>query len=111
MLAAHELGHVVHAWLSGGVVTDVSLHPLAISRTDVDPNPARQFVAWGGAVWGSLIPLLIWAIVRWDSFVRWNSFRAVTQFFLGFCFVANGVYLAADAFYQGGDGREMIQNG
>jgi hypothetical protein len=48
MQAVHEFGHMLHAWLSGGRVVQVVLHPLAISRTDVEPNPSPQFVVWGG---------------------------------------------------------------
>ena len=50
MEAVHELGHVLAAWATGGLVTDVVLHPLTISRTDVRPNPRPLAVAWGGAV-------------------------------------------------------------
>ena len=38
MMIVHEAGHVAGAMLSGGTVIRVILHPLAISRTDVDPN-------------------------------------------------------------------------
>ncbi len=31
MMAVHELGHVVGAWLTGGRVAKVVLHPLTIS--------------------------------------------------------------------------------
>ncbi|MBI5758664.1 MAG: hypothetical protein HZA46_09115 [Planctomycetales bacterium] len=64
MQGFHEFGHVLHAWVSGGTVVRVRLHPLEISRTDVFPNPNPQFVAWGGAVWGSVIPLGLLAVLR-----------------------------------------------
>ena len=35
MQAVHELGHAIGAWISGGHVERVVLHPLTISRTDV----------------------------------------------------------------------------
>src|SRR5215472_11635577 len=60
MQAVHELGHVLHAWASGGTVTKVLLVPLEISRTDVSPNPHPQFVAWGGPIWGALLPACVW---------------------------------------------------
>jgi len=40
MQIIHEAGHVLAAWVTGGTVTAVVLHPLAISRTDVAPNPS-----------------------------------------------------------------------
>lgn len=107
MMAVHEFGHVLHAWASGGVVTRVVLHPLAISRTDVQPNPHPLFVAAGGAIWGCLLPLLIWPLT-WLA-ARDAAFLA--RFFAGFCLIANGAYLAGDAFLQGGDGRELVLHG
>jgi hypothetical protein len=57
MMGVHELGHVVGAWLTGGVVQKVVLHPLAISRTDVEPNPQPLVVVWAGPFVGVLLPL------------------------------------------------------
>src|SRR6266550_2109618 len=70
MQAVHEFGHVLHAWVSGGVVATVVLHPLQISRTDVSPNRHPQFVAWGGPVWGCMIPLTVYAIGYWAKWRR-----------------------------------------
>ena len=39
MMVVHESGHVLGAWLTGGTVAKVVLHPLAISRTDLALNP------------------------------------------------------------------------
>ena len=64
MQAVHELGHCVAAWVTGGTVTKVVLHPLSISRTDVEPNPKPLFVAWSGPILGSLVPLLLWAVAE-----------------------------------------------
>src|SRR5262249_25255242 len=91
MMAVHECGHVLHAWLSGGTVQQVVLHPLDISRTDVWPNPYPLFVAWGGAIWGCVIPLLVLAGVRG---LRW-PYWYLAAFFAGFCLIANGAYLGA----------------
>ena len=60
----HELGHVVAGWLSGGQVTKVVIHPLAISRTDVSPNPRPLLVVWAGPMAGITVPLFIWALCR-----------------------------------------------
>ena len=70
MMAVHELGHVLHAWTSGGKVVRVVLHPATFSRTDVSPNPRPLWVAWGGATWGSVIPLAAWMIARWFAPAR-----------------------------------------
>ncbi|HUT13258.1 MAG TPA: hypothetical protein VMY42_22405 [Thermoguttaceae bacterium] len=97
MMAVHELGHVLHAWLSGGTVVNVVLHPATISRTDVWPNPHPLAVAWGGAVWGCLIPLGLLAAVRWAA----RSYAYLAAYFAGFCLIANGAYLAAGSLVSG----------
>ena len=58
----HELGHVLGAWATGGQVQQIVLHPLAISRTDVSPNPRPLVERWAGPVVGVLLPLVLLAI-------------------------------------------------
>lgn len=91
MQVVHEFGHVIHAWASGGAVVRVYLHPLDISRTDLARNPHPLFVAWGGAIWGCVLPLGLFGLVRW----RWPAQAYLPAFFAGFCLIANGAYLAA----------------
>jgi hypothetical protein len=107
MMALHELGHVVHLRLSGGTVEKVVLHPLAISRTDAGDNPHPLFVAWGGPIWGCLVPLGVLLVARRLA----ASHAYLARFFAGFCLVANGAYLAGDALVRGGDGRDLIAHG
>lgn len=107
MMAVHESGHVLHLWLTGGTVDYVILNPLAISYTHPGRNPYPLIVAWGGAVWGSVIPIGILAAVR----VIARSWAYLAAFFAGFCLIANGAYLSGDAFLQGGDGRELVAHG
>jgi hypothetical protein len=59
MQAVHELGHVAGAWLTGGRVEKVVLHPLTISRTDLAHNPAPLLVVWAGPTVGVLLPLAL----------------------------------------------------
>ena len=47
MMATHELGHVLGAYISGGRVSQVVLHPLTISRTDLAHNPHPLLVVQG----------------------------------------------------------------
>lgn len=107
MQAVHELGHVVHLWATGGTVEYVVLHPLAISYTHPGENPHPLIVAWGGAIWGCAIPLVLLLLVRSTA----RSYSYLAAFFAGFCLIANGAYLAADSFLQGGDARELIGHG
>jgi len=107
MMAVHELGHVVAGWLSGGRVTKVVLHPLAISRTDVLPNPQPLLVVWAGPIVGVGLPLLIWSL--WRACRLRNEY--IARFFAGFCFVTNGLYIAVGSFEGIGDAGDMLRHG
>ncbi|MGE3316824.1 MAG: hypothetical protein AB7O26_17035 [Planctomycetaceae bacterium] len=107
MQVGHELGHVLHAKWSGGTVVRVVLHPLEISRTDVHPNPHPQFVAWGGPVWGCLIPLAGGLLL----FALGLNSAHFGRFFAGFCFLANGAYIGAGVFLPVGDAEDLLRHG
>jgi hypothetical protein len=107
MMIVHEAGHVLHAIVSGGRVDRVVLHPLMISRTDVQPNPHPHCVAWGGAVWGCAAPILAWLIARRARLRASYLFR----FFAGFCLVANGAYLGAGVLMPVGDAADLLRLG
>lgn len=106
-MALHELGHCLNAWVSGGEVERVVLGPFALSRTDLARNPHPVFVAWGGALWGVALPLLVWGAAAAARLRAGYLFR----FLAGFCLVANGTYFALDAFLQCGDGRQIAAHG
>ena len=108
MMVTHEFGHVLHAWLSGGSVVEVVLHPMAFSRTDVVPNPHPLFVVWGGVVWGCVIPLGLLAVVRLAA----RPYAYLAAYFAGFSLIANGAYLAAGSFFAGeGDAGVAMHHG
>src|SRR5262245_9380040 len=105
--AVHEAGHVAGAWLTGGRVTKVVLHPLTISRTDLTHNPSPLVVVWAGPVVGALLPLLLWggaAAARLPG-------AFLLRFFAGFCLLANGAYIAGGSFDHVGDCGEMLRHG
>lgn len=107
MQIVHEAGHVLAAWATGGTVTAVVLHPLAISRTDVSPNPSPLIVVWGGPLAGVIVPILAWLAVarlRWPSAYLW-------RFFAGFCLIANGVYIGSGVVEPVGDTADLVRLG
>ncbi len=106
MMATHELGHIAAAILTGGQVNRVVLHPAAISRTDVSPNPSPSIVVWAGPIVGCLVPLLVSV---WHGPAR--RWRKLLQFFAGFCLVANGSYIGVGWFDKVGDAGEMLRCG
>jgi len=107
MMAVHELGHVMGAWVTGGTVTRVVLHPLTISRTDVMPNPQPGVVVWMGPIVGCLLPLAIALCIP----RRHAVLRSTAWFFAGFCLLANGTYIAFGSFDRVGDCGEMWRTG
>jgi hypothetical protein len=106
-MVVHEFGHVLTGWLTGGSVALVVLHPLQISWTSFSRNPHPQLVAWGGAFWGALLPVVFLILARLLHSPGTYLFR----FFAGFCLIANGFYLLVDSFGRGGDGGTLIRSG
>jgi hypothetical protein len=107
MLVFHEIGHVLSASLSDGRADYVVIPLLGFSRTDVYPNPHPLFVAWGGAVWGVLIPVAIW----WLTAVLKPRAAHVPRLVAGFCLIANGAYLATGSFIRAGDAGDLLSLG
>jgi hypothetical protein len=107
MQVVHELGHCLGAWATSGKVEKVVLHPLAISRTDVAPNPRPLIVVWAGPVAGVILPILFWAAA---ALLRWPG-AWLARFFAGFCLLANGLYIGIGSFEQIGDAGDMIRHG
>ena len=103
MLAVHELGHVLHAWLSGGRVERIIFPPLGFSQTIVWPNPHEQFVVWGGPLWGALLPAAGSGIAR--LFRR--RLPDLLKFFAGFCLIANGAYFGFGWMNASGDAADL----
>jgi hypothetical protein len=107
MQVVHELGHVFGAWLSGGTVVDIVLHPTTISHTQLAENPHPLFVAWMGPLVGVAVPTAALCIARNRRTRGWYLF----QFFAGFCLVANGAYIAFGSINRIGDAGEMLRHG
>jgi hypothetical protein len=107
MQVVHEFGHVLGAWATGGKVVKVVLSPVVFSRTEVAPNPHPLTVVWAGPVVGCLLPALALLIAKAARCPVIYLFR----FFAGFCFVANGVYIAGGSFLKSADPGNMLQFG
>lgn len=106
MMVIHETGHVIGAWLTGGVVERVVLHPLAISRTDLSVNPHPLPVVWCGPIFGCLLPVLFW-LIACRYFARVSH---LVRFFAGFCCIANGAYLGIGSFEAIGDAGDLLKH-
>jgi hypothetical protein len=107
MQIVHECGHVLGALLTNGIVQHVELHPLTISRTDVQGSTQPLVVIWAGPVVGGVLPLLVW----WIAIAARSQAAFLFRFFAGFCLLANGVYLAAGSFDGVGDCGDLLRHG
>ena len=107
MMGVHEVGHILAGIFTGGTVTKVVVHPLAISRTDIAPNPMPLIVVWAGPLIGVLLPLLIWSVF----YIARIPGAYLPRFFAGFCLIANGAYIGIGSFDGIGDAAEMMRHG
>jgi Peptidase M50B-like len=107
MMAVHETGHVLGAWLTGGSVATVVLHPLTISRTELADNPQPLVVAWAGPLFGVAAPLIAWIVAQLAGVAIWY----VLRFFAGFCLIANGAYLGVGSTGNVGDAGDLLRHG
>lgn len=107
MQAVHEFGHALFGWLTAGEVRRVVLHPLTISRTELDANPLPLLVCWAGPMFGSIVPLMFWLIA---CVTKWSG-EFWLRFFAGFCQIANGAYLAVGSFDHIGDAGDLLKHG
>ncbi|MBI3823896.1 MAG: M50 family metallopeptidase [Planctomycetes bacterium] len=107
MMVVHESGHVLGAWLTGGTVARVVLHPLTISRTDLSVNPRPLFVVWAGPLFGVIVPLLAWIGTELARAPVWYLLR----FFAGFCLIANGAYIGIGSIDNVGDAGDLLRHG
>lgn len=103
----HESGHLFHGLISGAAVDRVTLDLMGFSFTSFKYNPHPAFVAWGGPIWGALLPVFIWIMT---AFLR-GRFRAWLKGFAGFCLIANGAYLAAGGPMRVGDAGDLLRSG
>ncbi|HEY4312364.1 MAG TPA: hypothetical protein VGN12_23145 [Pirellulales bacterium] len=107
MMAVHEFGHALTGWLTGGTVRRIVLPIVGFSRTDLSTNPHLLAVAWGGCVWGSLLPLALFAALPRSI----SRFWFLAKFFAGFCCIANGAYLAGGVWLAAGDAGDLLAHG
>ncbi|MFO7906270.1 MAG: hypothetical protein ACQESR_12650 [Planctomycetota bacterium] len=107
MMAVHEVGHVLGALATGGSIDRVTLHPLRISRTDVNPNPHPGVVVWLGPIAGCFLPMAAIFMTPKRAIMP----RAILRFFAGFCLIANGAYIAIGSMFRVGDCGEMLRTG
>lgn len=107
MLLVHELGHVLHALVSGGRVAAIKMPLFGFSQTLVQLNPHELLVAAGGPVWGILIPLAATGVFR----LMKVGVPDWLKFFAGFCLIANGTYIGVGWTMRAGDAHDLSRLG
>ena len=107
MQAVHELGHVSVALVSGGTVSKVVLHPLAISRTDSTGSLYPLLVVWAGPVIGVVLPLALLAVFK-AARLKWAY---LVQFFARNLPDCQRRSSGSDRFQRIGDAGDLIRHG
>lgn len=103
MEAIHELGHVIGA---RGEVTGVHLPLVGISSTSSVADTPATLAIFAGPLFGGVAPCLALLLPR----IHPRCSRAL-RFFVGFCLVANGVYLSAGTCLDAGDSADLVHHG
>jgi hypothetical protein len=107
MMAVHELGHVLAAWLAGAEVHRVVLPLFSFSRTDVAHSDRLRAIIWAGPAVGVALPVLVWLAAR---AMKWEI-AFVLRFFAGFCLIANGAYIGFGWIDSIGDAGDLRKAG
>jgi len=107
MMVVHEAGHCLGAVVTGAKIERVVIPIVGFSRTDVSGGAPRLIVVWGGPVFGAFGPVLLLVVVNRFG----NRVRHALLFFVGFCLVANGMYIGVGVFLRAGDCGEMLRYG
>lgn len=106
-IVLHELGHATAAWLSGGRVFGITLHPFSWSYCyAVSPNPV--FLAAGGVLFSSLAGVLLFMCL-----MRWPKPYLLPLLLIGpITLINNGDYLLVDYLVKsGGDACSLTALG
>ncbi len=107
MMAIHELGHCVAAWLTGGIVEKVHFPLFGFSQTFYHENPHPLVVAWAGAAGGVVFAASLLGASR---YVR-RPYQQALLYFAGLSLIANGLYLGLGGFDRVGDCAELLNHG
>lgn len=103
----HGLGQIFHAWYAGGTVSHIAVNSLGVMEVQVFPNPNPRFIAWGGILWGALLPLILLGVGRiWLPRVDY-----LLAFFACFCLIGTGLTLVFGSVLRRGDAAELVLHG
>jgi hypothetical protein len=107
MMAIHEVGHCLAAWMTGGVVEKVHIPLFGFSQTVLASNPYPLAVAWAGSMGSVAMAALLLGLSRYLNI----SGQQALRFFAGFSLIANGLYLGLGAFDRVGDCADLLNHG
>ncbi len=106
MMAVHELGNVLGCLFTGATIEAVILWPWTISETVRSGSDAPLVDTWAGPVVGAVLPTVIWLLCR-----RPIQLRRWVAGWAGFCWIANGIYMAAGWMESAGDAADLVHLG
>lgn len=109
MMIVHEAGHALAAISTHARVERIVLPWFGLSRTDHNGTSHPTFIVAAGPIFGSLVPLLLFAALRLLS--RTSAAVPLARLFAGFCLIANGGYMCSAAFRAIGDAGDLVDLG
>jgi len=98
MTVCHELGHVLAGLLTGANLQELEIRPWHLPHSIIIAGDNPLLTLWAGPILGSLLPILVAAIVR----------RPAVTFVAWFCLLANGSYLLL-GYFSGDDQLDSIR--
>lgn len=103
----HELGHAIAAWMTGGWVSTIVVHPFNWSYCQAF-SPKHLFFTAAGSVFSSVAGVLIFL-----SLIRWPTPRLLPLLLIGpITLINNGDYLLIDLIVQSdGDACRLVALG
>ncbi len=105
--ALHELGHALAAWMTGGAVQTMILHPFSTSFTEIASDPHPRITHIAGVVFGPAVALLgVW--VAWpvrSAYCMPIHLTGVTAL------ASSGIYLLIGTVMGVGDADDLLRMG
>ena len=91
-------------------MAEVRIPWFGFSETIVDAVPRPAGVVVGGVWWGAAAPALL-AMLAYALLSKRRGVARILAAWMGFCWIANGAYLAAGAYLRVGDPAELLAFG
>lgn len=104
----HEAGHVVAAWVTGGVVREFVIHPFSSSYVEIEPDPAPLATHAAGVLLGPALALLAALLCPRRAPSPVSLLVGLTA---ACAFAASGIYVVVGTVLDKGDPATLMHLG